>query len=124
MDDLTDMPKTNKAWNLFYSNDIRLEFGICKYAVLTLRKGKAVESFGTVLPYGEERKSLKERESYKYLGVLEEDRFKYKEIKEMVGKEYLWRVKKVLESRLNGGNLITAINTQDCFMAKICRRLR
>ena len=56
-------------------------------------------------------KSLKEGESYKYLGILEADQFKYKEMKRTVKKEYLRRVRKVLESRLNGGNLITAINT-------------
>ena len=56
-------------------------------------------------------KSLKEGESYKYLGILEADQFKYKEMKRTVKKEYLRRVKKVLESRLNGGNLITAMNT-------------
>ena len=32
-------------------------------------------------------------------------------MKRTVKKEYLRRVRKVLESRLNGGNLIAAINT-------------
>ena len=94
-----------------YSNDIGMEFGICKCAVLTLKKGKIVESNGIVLPNGDVMKSLKEGESYKYLGILEADQFKYKEMKRTVKKEYLRRVRKVLESRLNGGNLIAAINT-------------
>ena len=62
-------------------------------------------------PNGDVKKTLKEREGYKYLGILEADQFKYKEMKKTVKKEYLRRVRKVLESRLNGGNLITAINT-------------
>ena len=49
-----------------YSNDIGMEFGICKCAVLTLKKGKRVESNGIVLPNGDVMKSLKEGESYKY----------------------------------------------------------
>ena len=57
-------------------------------------------------------KSLKEGESFKYLGILEEDQFKYKEIKRTVKKEYLRREsERFIENRLNGGNLITVINT-------------
>ena len=52
-------------------------------------------------------KSSKEGERYKYLGVLDANH----KIKDMVKKEYLQRVRKVLESQLNGGNLIIAINT-------------
>ena len=42
--------------------------------------------------------SLREEESCKYLGILEADQFRYKEIKRTVKKEYLQRVRKVLES--------------------------
>ena len=46
-----------------------------------------------------------------YLGVLEDDRIKHQEMKDNVSKEYLRRVERVLESKLNSGNLIKAINT-------------
>ena len=36
-----------------YSNDTGMEFGICKCALLTLKKGKIVESNGIVLPNGD-----------------------------------------------------------------------
>ena len=49
-------------------------------------------------------KSLKEGESYKYLGILEADQFRYKKIRDVMKKE-----RKVLEIRLNGGNLITSV---------------
>ena len=91
-----------------YSNDIGMEFGICKCVVLTLKKGEIFESSVIVLPNGDMMKSLKEGES---LEILEGDQFKYKEMKRTVKNEYLRRVRKVLESQLNGGNLITAINT-------------
>ena len=98
------MPKTNKAWKSLvqtvrtYNNDIGMEFGICKCAVLTLKKSKIVESNGIVFPNGDVMKSLKQEESYKYLGILEADQFKYKEMKRTVKKEYLRRVRKVYKA--------------------------
>ena len=56
-------------------------------------------------------KSLDEGESYKYLRELEDNRIKHQEVKEIMSKEHLRRVQKVLESKLNSGNLIKAINT-------------
>ena len=47
----------------------------------------------------------------KYLGILEIDQMKTKEMKEKVTKEYNRRIKLLLESKLNGGNVIKAINT-------------
>ena len=49
--------------------------------------------------------------SYKYLGVFEADDLKRSEMKEKIKKEYKKRVRKVLETKLNGNNLIKAINT-------------
>ena len=47
----------------------------------------------------------------KYLGVMEADQVLGKKMKECLKKEYKRRVKKILKSKLNGGNMITAINT-------------
>ncbi len=44
-----------------------------------------------------------ECESYKYLGVLEADDIKHKEMKEKIRKEYFRRVKMILNSELNWG---------------------
>ena len=49
-------------------------------------------------------------ENYKYLGVLEADTIKMELMKEKIMKEYRRRVKKVLGSKLNGGNTMKAIN--------------
>ena len=54
---------------------------------------------------------MRGNEGYKYLGVLEADGILQDQIKRKIGKEYLCRVRKVARSKLNGGNLIHAINT-------------
>ena len=58
-----------------FSEDIGMEFGIEKCAMLVLEKGKIVKSIGIELPDGKVIKSLQEGESYKYLGILEADKF-------------------------------------------------
>ena len=50
-------------------------------------------------------------EEYRYLGILELDKVKDKEMKEQFQKEYMRRLKAVLKSKLNGGNKILAVNT-------------
>ena len=62
-----------------------MEFGICKCAVLTLKRGKIVESDGIVLPNGDVMKSV--TENYKYFGIIEAAQFSYKEMKRTVKKE-------------------------------------
>ena len=94
-----------------FSSDIGMEFGVDKCAVLILKRGKKTLSDGIDLPHGKQIKSLNTNDSYKYLGVLEADTIKYDEMKKDVRKEYFRRVRKVLETKLNGGNIIKAINT-------------
>ena len=74
-----------------------MEFGIEKCAMLVIEKGKIVKSVGTELPDGKVIKSLHEGERYKYLGILEADRFLREEIMLKVSKEYFRRFKKVFE---------------------------
>ena len=63
------------------------------------------------MPEGKVFKSLQEGESYKYLEILEADRFIGEEISLKVSKEYFRRLKKVLMSKLNSGNLVQGVNT-------------
>ena len=56
-------------------------------------------------------KSLQECERYKYLGILEADRFLGEEMKLKVSKKCFRRLRKVLKSKLNGGNLVQGVNT-------------
>ena len=88
-----------------------MEFDIEKCVMLVMEKGKIVKSVGTELPDGKIIKSLQEGESYKYLGVLEADKFLEERMKLNVSKEYIRRLGKVLKSKLNGGNLVRGVNT-------------
>ena len=53
-----------------------------------------------------------EDSGYKYLGILEADGIKHDEMKEQLKKEYIRRVRNVLKSKLNGENIISAINSR------------
>ena len=63
------------------------------------------------MPAGKFIKSLQEGESYKYLGILEGDKFLEEKLKLNVSKEFIRRLRKVLKSKLNGGNLVRGVNT-------------
>ena len=52
-----------------------MEFGIENSAMLVMEKGKVVKSVNIEWPDGKVIKSLQEGESYKYLGILEADKF-------------------------------------------------
>ena len=53
---------------------------------------------------------LIEGAAYKYLGVIQADQIRYTEMKENGKTEYLRIAHKVLETNLNGGNIIKGIN--------------
>ena len=72
---------------------------------------KDCESVGIELPDGKVIKSLQEGESYKYLGILEADKFLEKKMKLNVSKEYIRRKRKVFKSKLNDENLVRGVNT-------------
>uniref|UniRef100_A0A803THT2 Reverse transcriptase domain-containing protein n=1 Tax=Anolis carolinensis TaxID=28377 RepID=A0A803THT2_ANOCA len=93
-----------------FSTDINMEFGLDKCSTVALKKGKIIESEGINMPNGQTIKSH-QPEAYKYLGILQLDNIKHEHVKTVVSKEYTQRVRKILKSKLNGGNTIKAINT-------------
>ena len=93
-----------------FSADIGMEFGIEKCAMLVMEKGKIVKSVGLESPDGKVIKSLQEGESYKYLGILEAHNFIEEKMKLNVSKEYIRKIRKVLKSKLTGGNLVCGVN--------------
>ena len=62
--------------------------GISKYAMLEMENVKVLQSEGIELPNEETIKSLNDEKGYKYLGVLQFDSVKNKEIKTMITKVY------------------------------------
>ena len=101
-----------------FSENIGMEFGIEKCAMLVMEKGKIVKSVGIELPGGKVIKSLQEGESQKCFGILETDKFLEEKLKLIVSKEYIRRLKKVLKSKLNSGNLVHGVNTWAVFLLR------
>ena len=75
-----------------------------------MKRGKKTKSDGIKLPDNIVITSLKEGEGYKYLGILQIDEVQEKDMKRIVGNEYKRRVRTILETKSNGGNIIKGIN--------------
>ena len=88
-----------------------MEFGIEKCAMLGMKSGKRLLTDGKELPNQEKIWTLREKETYKYLGILEADAMKQAEIKVKLKKEYIRRTTKILETKLSTRNFIKGINT-------------
>ena len=65
-----------------FSIDIGMEFGIKKSGVLALKRGKIAKMEGVLQQDGQVMKEIEDR-GYRYLGILETDHLKEKEIKDL-----------------------------------------
>ena len=116
MDDLKLFGKSSKEIDslirtvFVFSQDIQIEFGVKKCGVVIIKRGKVVTSDGIQLPNGESIKTVDD-EGYRYLGMLEIDQIMQQQMKVLIQKEYLRRTKKILKSKLNGKNIVLAINS-------------
>ena len=79
--------------------------------MLVMMKGKIVNSVVLEFPDGKFIKSLQKGESYKYLRILEADKFLKEEMMLNVSKEYMRMLRKALKSNLNGENFVSGVNT-------------
>ena len=90
MDDIKLFAKNEKELEtlihavLIYSQDIGMEFGIEKCAMLVMKSDKWYLTDGMELPNQDKLRTLGEKETYKYLGILETDTIKQVEIKEKI----------------------------------------
>ena len=73
--------------------------------------GKRHISDGMELPNQDKIRTFREKETYKYLSILEVDTIKQVEMKDKIQKEYLRRTRKLLETKLSGRNLIKGTKT-------------
>ena len=62
------------------------------------------------LPNQEKISTFGEKETNKYLRILKADTIKQEEMEKKIKKEYLWRTRKLLDTKLNSRNLIKGIN--------------
>ena len=88
-----------------------MEFGIEKCAMLVMKSGKQHRTDGMKLPNHDRIRTLEEKESYKYWGILEPDTIKQVQMKDTIRKEYLRITRKLLETKLSSRNLIKWLNT-------------
>ena len=94
-----------------YSQDIGMEFGIDKCTMLVMISGKQHLTKRIELSNQEKIRMLGEKETYKYLVILQADTIRQVEMKEKIRKEYLRRTRKLLKTKLYSRNLIKGINT-------------
>ena len=117
MDDIKSFAKNERELETLlravriYSQDVGMEFGNEKCAMLVMKRGKRHMTDGIELPKHDKIRTLEENETYKYLGILEADTIKQVQMKDTIRKEYLRRTRKLLETKLSSRNLIKRINT-------------
>ena len=105
MDDIKLFAKNEKELETLihtiriYSQDIGMEFGIEKCALLVMKSGKRRITDGVELPNQDKIRTPTENENYKYLGILEDDTIKQVEMENKIQKEYLRRTKKTTQDK-------------------------
>ena len=86
-----------------------MDLGIEKCAMLVMKSGKRHQMDGMEVPNEDKIRTLREKETYKYLGIKEADTNKEVEMKEKIKKEYLTRTRKQVEEKICSRNLIKGI---------------
>ena len=81
------------------SEDIKMEFGILKCAMVSLQRGRKTRWEGIQLPNGEEIGEAGAR-GYKYLGILELDKIMCDEMKRKMKEVYQKRVKVLICNKI------------------------
>ena len=71
-----------------YSQDIKIEFRIEKFAMLVMKSGKRRMMEGIELTNQVVIRTLGEKKTYKYLGILVANAIKQAEVKEKIKTEY------------------------------------
>ena len=87
-----------------FSNDIGMEFGLDKCAVLHLKKGNITNS-----PIVEEIPLMGCDDQYKYLGIVQCNENITEEVKKKAKREYFNRVRGILKSDISARNITNAI---------------
>jgi Reverse transcriptase (RNA-dependent DNA polymerase) len=94
-----------------FSDDIRMEFGLDKCAVVHAVKGQVVDHDAVILMCGTAIQALGKDDSYKYLGIHQLLGTNVTEVRKQVQKKVLERVIKLCKADIHGKNLSMAINS-------------
>ncbi|XP_077968883.1 uncharacterized protein LOC144422860 [Styela clava] len=114
MDDLKLYSKNDNQLEMLlktlksFSDDIKMTFGLEKCAKASFRKGKLFRESNLQLDQETSIKELGSDSTYRCLGVHEADGIRHEKI---IKKEYLRRLRSVLNSELNSVNIFKAINS-------------
>jgi hypothetical protein len=87
-----------------------MSFGIDKCKTQSICRGH-YENLEYITKEGEIIKNLNKGEFCKYLGINQSNHIQHSIIKENLEKQFYLRIKSILKSKLNGNNLIKAVNT-------------
>jgi len=85
-------------------------FGIEKCKTLCIAKGK-LEMRNFITEDDDTMEAVNEDDMYGYFGHMQAKQIKHAQMKQKLGKEYLNCTKSILKTKLNGKNMIKAINT-------------
>jgi hypothetical protein len=104
-DDLENEIKIVKA----ITKDINMNFALQKCAKICLKKGRVQRKTYIESTFQKDIKELDPREAYKYLGIEDSHGIEHKNEKQKLKKEYLRRLRLVLDTELSAKNKIQAI---------------
>ena len=116
MDDIKLFTKNEKELETLihavriYGQEIGIEFTMGKCDMLVMKRGKRHLTDRLEQPNQDKIRTLGEKETYKYLGILESDSIKQVETKK-IKKAFLRKTIKLHKTKLSCINLIKGINT-------------
>jgi len=93
------------------SKDINMKFGLEKCARICLKRGSVQSKMHVGSTFENNIKELDPRKAYKCLGIQESFDIQFKNEKEKLKKEYLRRLRLVLNTELGAKNKIQAIGS-------------
>ena len=88
-----------------------MESGLDRSAKASFKRHKKVSAEGIPLNDSQVIQDLDQAETYKYLGMEEEEGVQHNKMKFKITKDYKRRIKLVPKSEMNARNKIAAINT-------------
>jgi len=93
------------------SKDLNMNFGLEKYAIIYLKRGRVQSKMHIANTFGNDIKELNPTKVYNYLGIEESFDIQHKNEKEKLKKEYVRSLRLVLGTELSAKNKIQAIRS-------------